>query len=67
MGFFSHLFNLDEFDAHLSKKPATINSQSGLQLDEKTVELVLAEIDVDAAICAHEDWEQQFQDAVNGN
>jgi Chemoreceptor zinc-binding domain len=67
MGFFNHLFNLDRFDAISSKHLNTTDSTSGLGLDEKTVELVLAEIDVDSAIYSHENWNQLFEDALDAN
>ena len=67
MGFFNHLFDLDKFDASPSQKPASMFPPSGLELDEKTVALVLAEIDVDTALAAHEDWKQQLQDVLDGH
>ena len=66
MGFFNHLFNLDKFDAASSQQPASINATSEMGLDAQTVELVLAEIDVDAAIGAHENWKEQLQSVLDG-
>lgn len=67
MGFFNHLFDLHKFDASPSQQPASMFPPSGLELDEKIVALVLAEIDVDTALAAHEDWKQQLQDVLDGH
>jgi hypothetical protein len=66
MGFFNHLFNLEKFDAVSSQQPASINPASEMGLDAETVELVLAEIDVDAAIGSHERWKEQLQSVLDG-
>ena len=66
MGFFNHLFSLDKFNAVSSQPPAPIISISGMGLDAETVELVLAEIDVDTAIGSHEDWKEQLQSVLDG-
>lgn len=67
MGFFKKLFKTEEFNDVLSELPAASKLPTSLKVDEKMMELVLAEIDVDAVICSHEYWTQQFQAALNGN
>jgi hypothetical protein len=67
MGFFNHLFNLDKFDA-ISFRPrvSSIHSSDEMRLDADTVQMVLAEIDVDAAINSHENWKVQLQGVLDG-
>lgn len=66
MGFFNNLFNLEKFDAAPSQQPVSINPANEMRLDAETVELVLAEIDVDAAIGSHESWKEQLQSVLDG-
>lgn len=65
MGFFSHLFNPNTFDARLPLHPAVVDLTSEIRLDPETVALVLAEIDVDAAIEAHENWKERLQSVLD--
>jgi hypothetical protein len=67
MGFFNHLFNLDKFDALSShSRPSSIHASDEMRLDADTVQMVLAEIDVDAAISSHESWKEQLQSVLDG-
>jgi hypothetical protein len=67
MGFFNHLFNLDKFDAlSLHPRASSIHSSDEMRLDAETVQMVLAEIDVDAAIGSHEKWKEQLQSVLDG-
>jgi Chemoreceptor zinc-binding domain len=66
MGFFNHLFSLDKFNAVSSQPPAPINSTSEMGLPAEIVALVLAEIDVDIAISAHENWKERLQSVLDG-
>jgi hypothetical protein len=66
MGFFSRLFNIDKVDA-LSSMPSPVSEPaSELGLDAKAREAVLAEIDVDTAIAAHENWKLRLQNVLDG-
>lgn len=66
MGFFNHLFSLDKFIAVLSQPSAPIPLPGEMGLAAETVALVLAEIDVDAAIDAHENWKEHLQSVLDG-
>ena len=69
MGFFSRLFGSDSSDKVKSGKsslPENITDVSELGLDEKSAAAVLAEIDIDTAIAAHENWKLRLQNYVNG-
>jgi Chemoreceptor zinc-binding domain len=67
MGFFNHLFNLDKFDAlPLHPRISSLHSSDEMRLDADTVQMVLAEIDVDAAIHSHENWKEQLQSVLDG-
>ncbi len=62
MGFFSKLFNLD------SKATAPASKQPGSEmgLDAKTASIVLAELDIDTAIAAHENWKVRLNNQIAG-
>jgi Chemoreceptor zinc-binding domain len=66
MGFFNHFFNLEKFDAASTQPQSIMGSSTEMQLDAETVELVLAEIDVDAAIGSHETWKERLQSVLDG-
>lgn len=61
MGFFSRLFNLD--DKTVTKKGAR---ESELAIDAQTAAVVLAEIDIDTAIAAHENWKLRLRNYLDG-
>jgi hypothetical protein len=65
MGFFSRLFNWNDSAPPSQTGPAT-GSSSELGLDAKTAAAVLAEIDIDTAIAAHENWKARLQAQLNG-
>lgn len=64
MGFFSRLFNWDD------RQPTGIEPNqppaSDLGLDARNTAAVLAEIDVDSAIAAHESWKLRLTQYLNG-
>lgn len=62
MGFFSRLFNLDDKNA-VAKQDAR---DSELAIDAKTAAAVLAEIDIDTAIAAHENWKLRLRNYLDG-
>lgn len=63
MGFFSRLFNLD---AKATQLPSALVQGSEISLDARAAEAVLAELDVDAAIAAHEQWKQRLAQHLRG-
>lgn len=72
MGFFSRLFATDSVAQDKpgkSGKSATAdtkNRASEINLDAKTAAAVLAEIDIDTAISAHDNWKIRLQSYLNG-
>lgn len=63
MGFFSRIFRLnDEQDD--SSRPAAGDTDIGL--DAATSAAVLAELDIDTAIAAHENWKLRLQNYLDG-
>jgi hypothetical protein len=65
MGFFSRIFNFDEKKASMSSTPEPAAS-SEFGLDAKSAAAVLAEIDVDSAIAAHENWKLRLKNHLDG-
>ena len=69
MGFFSRLFGTatpDKVAAGKSPLPGDSAEPSEMKLDAKSAAAVLAEIDIDTAIAAHENWKLRLQNYVNG-
>ena len=69
MGFFSRFFSSDTPDKVKSGKsrfPEDAVDPSELGLDAKAAAAVLAEIDIDTAIAAHDNWKLRLQNYVNG-
>ena len=68
MGFFSKIFGLDSSD---NAKPGKSRTQeqsldpSEMGLDAKSAAAILAEIDIDTAIAAHENWKLRLQNYLN--
>jgi hypothetical protein len=65
-GFFSRFFNTDKLDAGVTI-PSTLtgpSTESGI--DTRTMEAVLAEIDLDTAIASHENWKLRLQNILDG-
>jgi hypothetical protein len=60
MGFFSRLFRLDS-EQDKSSAPTT-----DVKLSAKEAEAIRNEIDIDAAIAAHERWKARLQDVLAG-
>jgi hypothetical protein len=65
MGFFSRFFNFDEKKGSASTEPAP-DAGSDFGLDAKSAAAVLAEIDVDSAIAAHENWKLRLKNHLEG-
>ena len=64
MGFFSKLFNWDDKKPVDTDPSKTFSSELGL--DAKAAAAVLAEIDVDSAIAAHENWKLRLDAYLRG-
>lgn len=64
MGFFSRLFHWDDKAAPASR-PAEATA-SELTLDAHTAAAVLAELDIDTAIAAHENWSARLNAVIKG-
>lgn len=70
MGFFSRLFRA-ESNTSKDTTPSAQNSSefsddNDLSFDPKTAATVLAEIDIDIAIAAHENWKVRLQNYLDG-
>jgi Chemoreceptor zinc-binding domain len=64
MGFFSRLFGLSD-----DKSPQTsilADTKDDIQFDDATSKAVLAEIDIDTAISAHENWKLRLENYLAG-
>ena len=64
MGFFSKLFGLDDKNAETDSKLAS--SKDDIEFDDVTAKAVLAEIDIDTAISAHENWKLRLENYLAG-
>jgi len=67
MGFFSRLFSMGSKDTDKKASSETTGPASELGLDAKSAAAILAEIDIDTAIAAHENWKLRLQNYLNGN
>jgi hypothetical protein len=66
MGFFSNLFGTDKpYDAMQDSSRLPSGSDDGIRVDAATAAAVLAEIDVDTAIAAHENWKLRLQNYLD--
>lgn len=70
MGFFSRLFLDDDgrtvhADAFVHQVAHAEAADSGI--DAKTAETVLAELDIDMALAAHENWKVRLQSSLHGH
>lgn len=65
MGFFSKLFKWDDKAPPNSQLPSQLQ-QSELGLDAKAASAVMAELDIDKAIAAHENWKARLQKRLDG-
>lgn len=66
MGFFSRFFGMDKGKEGESRLPDDSAGESVMMLDAKSAAAVLAEIDIDTAIAAHENWKLRLQNYLNG-
>lgn len=67
MGFFSRLFGLNSSTADQTPANEHAGSASQMGLDAKSAAAILAEIDIDTAIAAHENWKLRLQNYLSGN
>lgn len=67
MGFFSRLFSMGSKDTDIKAPADAAGPTSELGLDAKSAAAILAEIDIDTAIAAHENWKLRLQNYLNGN
>lgn len=67
MGFFSRLFGMDSASTDKKTANEAAGSASQMGLDAKAAAAILAEIDIDTAIAAHENWKLRLQNYLNGN
>ena len=68
MGFFSKIFGLDSSDKAKpgkSRTPEQSLDPSEMGLDAKSAAAILAEIDIDTAIAAHENWKLRLENYMN--
>lgn len=64
MGFFSKLFGINDAENSAKKSPS---ASDDMKLDASTAAAILAEIDIDTAIAAHENWKLRLQNYLNGS
>ena len=64
MGFFSRLFRWDDHATPAARAPDAPPSEMGL--DAATAQAVLAELDIDSAINAHENWKNRLLAVMEG-
>ena len=64
MGFFSRLFRWDDHATPAARAPDAPPSEMGL--DAATARAVLAELDIDSAINAHENWKNRLLAVMEG-
>jgi hypothetical protein len=66
MGFFSRIFGMDQIPESTTLLPADAGGSDGIKLDAAAAAAVLAEIDIDTAIAAHENWKLRLHDYLDG-
>ncbi len=66
MGFFSRFFGAEASPEATTLIPADHAGQDELRLDAASAAAVLAEIDIDTAIAAHENWKLRLQNYLEG-
>jgi hypothetical protein len=66
MGFFSRIFKMDASPESPTLLPVDSAGQDELQLDSASAEAILAELDIDTAIAAHENWKLRLQNYLDG-
>lgn len=68
MGFFSQLFGMDDEAAAMQPNSSQRSGDSGdgeMALEAVVASAVLAELDIDTAIAAHENWKLRLQNYLN--
>jgi hypothetical protein len=68
MGFFSNFFNAEKLDAAPHGKPSETSdgsNSSDMGLNAVEAKAILAEIDLDTAIAAHENWKLRLQNYLD--
>lgn len=66
MGFFSRIFGTETQATAASPSPQGADAQDDANLSAAEAAAVLAEIDIDKAIAAHENWKLRLQDYLDG-
>ena len=66
MGFFSRIFGMDHSPEATALMPADAGTEDEMTLDAAAAAAVLAEIDIDTAIAAHENWKLRLQNCLEG-
>jgi hypothetical protein len=66
MGFFSRLFGTEASPDAVTLIPADPAEDEESRLDATAAAAVLAELDIDTAIAAHENWKQRLQNYLDG-
>lgn len=66
MGFFSRIFGMDQTLESAALMPADSGGGDEMRLDAAAAAAVLAEIDIDTAIAAHENWKLRLQNYLEG-
>lgn len=65
-GFFSRFFKSDKLDAGVTTPSTLTGASTESGIDSRTMETVLAEIDLDTAIASHENWKLRLQNMLDG-
>jgi len=68
MGFFSQLFGIDKPDDAMQQNSSRLPGDSGvddMSIDAATASAVLADIDIDTAIAAHENWKLRLRNYLD--
>lgn len=66
MGFFSRMFGMEQSPESTTLMPAGSGGEDEMKLDAAAAAAVLAEIDIDTAIAAHENWKLRLLNYLEG-
>jgi len=66
MGFFSRMFGMEQSPESAALMPADGGGENEMKLDAAAAAAVLAEIDIDTAIAAHENWKLRLLNYLEG-
>lgn len=65
-GFFSRFFNADKVDAGATIPSSLTGPSTESEIDTRTMEAILDELDLDTAIASHENWKLRLQNILDG-